>query len=95
MTPDYEKSENCKLEVQYAQKRGKPLIPCILSDASIWKPTPWLESITREHEPIVFHDVSEVNIHLMTRELVDRINEQSISKPHLTSQSVDDAKLFL
>ena len=31
------------------------------------------------------------NIHLMTRELVDRINEQSISTPHLTSQSVDDA----
>ena len=94
MTLDYEKSENCKLEVQYAQKRGKPLIPCILGDASIWKPTGWLESITREHEPIVFHDVSEANIHLMTRELVDRINEQSISKPHLTSQSVDDASHF-
>ena len=91
MTPDYEKSENCKLEVQYAQKRGKPFIPCILGDATIWKPPTWLESIIRELKPIVFHDVSEENIRLKTQELAKRIEQQCISTPHLTSQSVDDA----
>ena len=91
VTPDYEKSENCKLEVEYAQKRSKPPILCILGDIRTWKPTAWLESITREHKSVNFHGVSETNMHLKKGELVDRINEQCISAPYLTSQSVDDA----
>ena len=94
MTPDYEKSENCKFEVQYAQKRGKSLIPCILGDVSPWKPTAWLESITREHEPIDFYDDCESNIYLKTDELVNRIYEQCMSTPYLASQSVDNVSYF-
>ena len=91
MTPDYEKSENCKLEIQYAQKRDRPLILCILGDVSTWKPAAWLESITRKHKCIDFHDVSESNIHSKKGELVDRIYEQCTSTPYLTLQSVDHA----
>ena len=91
VTPDYGKSENCKLEVEYAQKRGKPLIPCNLGNASTWKPTAWLKSITRGRIWIDFNDISESNIDSKTRELVGRINEKCLSTLHLTSQSVDGA----
>ena len=91
VTPDYGKSENCKLEVEYAQKRSKPLILCILGDIHTWKPTVWLESITTGNICIDFHGVSETNIHLKTGELVERIKEQCTPAPYSTSQSVDDA----
>ena len=91
VTPDYEKSENCKLEVEYAQKRSKPLILCILGDIRTWKPTTWLESITTGNIWIDFHGVSETNIHLKTGELIDRIREQCTPASYSTSQSVDDA----
>ena len=90
ITPDYEKSENCKLEVEYAQKRRKPLIPCILGNATTWKPTAWLRSITTRNIWIDFYDVSESNIDLKIRELVGRIHQQCSS----TSQSLDDATYF-
>ena len=91
VTPNYGKSENCKLEVEYAQKRGKPLIPCNLGNASTWKPTAWLKSIITGNIWVDFHDVSESNIGLKIRELVCRIHEQCSSTLYLTSQSVDDA----
>ena len=91
VTPDYGKSENCKFEVEYAQKRGKPLIPCNLGNASTWKLTAWLKSITRENIWIDFHDVSESNIDSKIRELVGRIHEQCLSTPYSTSQSAGDA----
>ena len=91
VTPDYGKSENCKLEVEYSQKRSKPLIPCNLGNASTWKPTAWLKSITTGNIWIDFHDVSESNIDSKIRELVGRIHEQCSSTSYSTSQSVDDA----
>ena len=91
VTPDYGKSENCKLELEYAQKRSKPLIPCNLGNASTWKPTAWLKSITTRNIWIDFHDVSESNIDLKIRELVGRIHEQCSSTAYSASQSVNDA----
>ena len=91
VSPDYGKSENCKLEVEYAQKRGKPLILCNLGNASTWKPTAWLRSIATGNIWVDFHDVSESNIALKIREIVGRILEQYSSTSYLTSQSVDDA----
>ena len=91
VTPDYGKSENCKLEVEYAHKRGKPLILCNLGNASTWKPTAWLKSITTRNIWIDFHDVSESNIDSKIRELAGQTHEQCSSTPYLTSQSVDDA----
>ena len=85
--PDYGKSENCQVELEYAQKRSKPFILCNLDNASTWKLIAWLKSITTRNIWVDFHDVSESNIALKTRELVHRIHEQCSS----TSQSVDDA----
>ena len=91
VTSDYEKSENCKLELEYAQKRGKSIVLCNLGNASTWRPTAWLKSITTRNIWIDFHDVSESNIDLKIRELVGRINEQCSWTPYSTSQSADDA----
>ncbi|CAF5096480.1 unnamed protein product, partial [Rotaria magnacalcarata] len=59
ITSNYEESGNCKLELQYAQKRYKTIIPCILDDANVWKPADWLEDIVREKNCIDFRDFSE------------------------------------
>ena len=91
VTPDYGKSESCKLEVEYAQKRSKPLIPCNLGNASTWKPIAWLKSVTRGRIWIDFHDISASNVDLKIRELVGRIHEQYYSTSYSTLQSVDDA----
>ena len=87
VTPDYRKS---KLEVEYAQKRSKPVILCNLGNASTSKPTAWLRLITRENVWIDFYDVPESNIDLKIRELVGRIQEQCSSTTCSASQSVDD-----
>ncbi|CAF0889773.1 unnamed protein product [Adineta ricciae] len=75
LTPDYQKSENCKLELQYAKKRGKRIIPCMLGDKS-WKPSSWLGLITAGDQYINFRDQSSENIHSKTKQLIDRIKEQ-------------------
>lgn len=62
MTPEYQNSENCKLELQYAKKRGKRIVPCMLGDKT-WKPSSWLGLITAGEQYINFRDISEENIH--------------------------------
>ena len=84
MTPDYQKSENCKLELQYAKKRGKRIIPCMLGDKG-WQPSTWLGLITAGYQYINFRDVSAENVRLKTGQLIDRIKEQPG-----TSQPVDE-----
>ena len=75
MTPDYQKSENCKLELQYAKKRGKRIIPCMLGDKA-WKPSSWLGLITGGEQYINFRDDSAENIRLKAKQLIDQIKEQ-------------------
>ena len=84
MTPDYQKSENCKLELQYAKKRGKRIIPFMLGDKS-WKPSSWLGLITGGEQYINLREQSVENIHVKARELIDRIKDQSS-----TAQPVDE-----
>ena len=84
-------SKIAKLELEYAQKRRKPLISCNMGNATTWKTTAWLKSITTRDIWIDFHNVSESNIDSKIRELVGRIHELCSSTPYLASQSVDDA----
>ncbi|CAF2846162.1 unnamed protein product [Rotaria sp. Silwood2] len=83
MSPEYQDSKNCKLELQYAQTQGKRIIPCIVSDKKGWKPSDWLGLITAGLLYINFKgDDSEENIQLKAKELCDRIKEQpSASTP--------------
>ncbi|CAF0866181.1 unnamed protein product, partial [Didymodactylos carnosus] len=78
MTPEYENSPNCKLELQHAQKRLKRIIPCMVSDRKAWKPSPskWLDLITGSILHIDFSDTSEANIRTRVNELINRIKSQ-------------------
>ncbi|CAF3715026.1 unnamed protein product [Adineta steineri] len=95
MTPNYEKSYFCQLELQYAQKRQKRIIPCMLTDTKVWKPSDWLESITKDLVPIDFHDVSELSaMQEKVEELIHRIEDQPPTPQHILSH-VDDLPSYL
>ena len=86
MTAEYENSPNDNRELEYAQKLGKTIIPCMLSDKEVWKPTPgkWLALITSSIIAIDFSDTSDANIRVQTNELINRIKERS-SAPSVSS----------
>ncbi|CAF3462902.1 unnamed protein product [Rotaria sp. Silwood1] len=81
MTPEYENSEYCKLELEHAQKLGKPIIPCMVSDREVWRPSPrkWLSFITGSILSIDFSNISEENIVTKVNELIDRIKNRPSS----------------
>jgi hypothetical protein len=83
---DYEKSDSCKLELQYAYKRHKQIIPCLLNDAKDWKPCRWLEPIITGVICVDFHNASKTNIYTKARELIDRIKEQPIRHHNIYHQ---------
>ncbi|CAF3640129.1 unnamed protein product [Adineta steineri] len=90
MTPDYEKSYFCQLELQYAQKRQKRIIPCMLTDIQVWKPSNWLEPITKHFAPIDFYNVSEPSImQIKVWGLIDRIENQPQTSQNIQSQVAD------
>ena len=92
ITSDYQKSEDCKLELRYAQKRHKRIIPCVLEDVKTWKPCSWLELITIGLKNIDFDDISESIVCSKARELIDRIKEQLSVSQHQLSKIVDQPR---
>ncbi|CAF1476543.1 unnamed protein product [Adineta ricciae] len=92
MSPEYQESENCQLELTYAERQRKHIIPCIVADKYEWRPSNWLGLITSRLLYIHFDPHSEQNIDLKANELVQRIKEHS-SFPdsidsHLTNQNL-------
>ena len=91
MTPDYEKSENCKLELEYAQKRHKQIIPCMLPNTDIWKAADWLEPIIRQHGFIDFDNISMATIRSKVKEIIFLIQyPQPAMTQHILVQSTND-----
>ncbi|CAF2202436.1 unnamed protein product [Rotaria magnacalcarata] len=94
MTPEYENSKNCQLELKRAQDLGKRIIACMVGDKNDrkWKPSGWLGLIIAGLTYINFRDDSDSNIRLRARELIDRIkNQPSTPAPEPLPQTV---KLF-
>jgi predicted NACHT family NTPase len=89
LTPDYEECINCKFELQYAQKRRKKIIPCLVSDTTIWKPSDWLQLVIAGLTCIEFDDITDSDIDYKTMELMYYIQEQSSVPKHLSSTTVD------
>src|SRR4051812_21812011 len=91
ITPDYESSRNCKLELEHAQRRGKRIIACMVSNRKVWKPSPdaWLAFITGSLIAMDFSDTSEESIDKKVDNLIALIQKQpsdpplpSVSKPN-------------
>ncbi len=77
--------------MQYARKRGRQIIPCLLSDTEAWKPSDWLELVTANLVYIQFHSMSESDIHEKARELIDQITEPFLIPHYTPSKTVDKA----
>ncbi|CAM4946034.1 unnamed protein product, partial [Rotaria socialis] len=90
LTSDYEQSLSCQSELQYAQKRQKPIIPCMLTNATAWKPSDWLEQITRGLVCVDFHNVSESNIDYKVIDLINGIEEQITATSHRRIQPIEE-----
>ncbi|CAF0987163.1 unnamed protein product [Adineta steineri] len=89
ITSDYEKAPDCKLELQYAQKRHKRIIKCLVGHTTASKPCEWLEQIITDLTHIEFDDVSEPGIDSKTWELLGLIKAQPLTPQHLLSKSLD------
>ncbi|CAF3579670.1 unnamed protein product, partial [Rotaria socialis] len=78
MTPEYENSTNCQLELKRGQDLGKRIIACMVGDKNDrkWKPSGWLGLIIAGLTYINFRDDSDSNIRLRAGELIDRIKKQ-------------------
>ncbi|CAF3729064.1 unnamed protein product [Rotaria sp. Silwood1] len=89
LTSDYENCQICKLELQYAHKRRKPIIPFVLSDTRPWKTFSWLESIIDNCQLFNIDGKPESNDQSQAEEFINYMNRQlSISK-YLESQPVN------
>ena len=76
LTSDYQDSIECKIELQYAEKRLKEIIPCILTDSTTWKPSGWLNSVTGARNCIQFDVTSdEFDIDYFILELICHMHE--------------------
>jgi hypothetical protein len=93
MTPDYQESHNCKLELEYANKRKIRIIPCMIGDKNNrkWTSSDWLGLITSGLNYVNFRDDSDSNIRLRTTELINRIKNPS-SVP--TTESIPSSIKF-
>ncbi|CAF4120040.1 unnamed protein product [Adineta steineri] len=45
MTPEYQESENCRLELTYAERQRKRIIACIIAEKKDWRPPPYYGDI--------------------------------------------------
>ncbi|CAM4964177.1 unnamed protein product [Rotaria socialis] len=90
LTSDYEQSLSCQSELQYAQKRQKPIIPCMLTSTTAWKPSGWLESITTTLTCIDFQHITESNIDAKVMELIDQIEGQIAEKQNRRIQPIEE-----
>ncbi|CAF1459523.1 unnamed protein product [Adineta steineri] len=87
LTQDYQKSDFCQFELQYAHKRQKRIIPCMLTDTKVWKPSNWLKPITKDLAPVDFHNASEpLTMQIKMRELINRIEDQTPTRQYISSQ---------
>ena len=87
ISPDYEQSENCQLELQYAQKQGRRVLLFMLCGTQSWKPTRWLESMITNLECLDFYEESESDIDYSVRGLIYCMNRKRppIRRPRLPS----------
>ena len=74
ITADYEKSKKCKYELEYAKKRGKTIIPCLLDDTKVCEQSDWLTPIIKD----LYHiSLDESDIHSTATEIINYIDYQS------------------
>ena len=59
ITSEYQASLECRFELQYAKKRYKKIIACILTDPDTWIPTDWLHTVIHDVSRVEFHEITD------------------------------------
>ncbi|CAF2072975.1 unnamed protein product [Rotaria magnacalcarata] len=97
LTREYEESKNCKLELEYAQKLRKRIIPCMVSNRKIWKPTAskWLDFITGSTLAIDFSDTSTQRKIEKIKELIHRIKHEPFTATNEPRPSSHDFRTWI
>ena len=95
MTPKYQESDNCRLELEYACKKRKRIIPCMLGDGNDktgkkWEPTSWLGFLTAALNYVNMRDQSDTNIRLKGEELIGRVRNTTSDQPEMSSSTAHD-----
>ena len=75
VSPEYESSPRCRIELQYAHKLYKKSIPCLIKAEQDWEPVDWLKSIIQKEKHIDFRQLSDTNIHSKANYLVQRLED--------------------
>ncbi|CAF1046277.1 unnamed protein product [Adineta steineri] len=71
LSPMYESSKRCQLEIQFAKTEGIPIIACRLLPN--WKPSGWLNKIIYNLSIIDLQDLHQKNFHNKIKKLEDKI----------------------
>ncbi|CAF1601831.1 unnamed protein product [Adineta ricciae] len=87
LTPDYERSPVCKLELQYAHKRSKLIIPCLFDDKKFWNDSSWLTTVVGS---LHCYNIKEIQnkdkMHL--QELINSLYKRHSSSKHVLTESL-------
>ncbi|CAF1221955.1 unnamed protein product [Adineta ricciae] len=87
LTPDYERSPVCKLELQYAHKRRKLIIPCLFDDKKFWEDSSWLMTVVGS---LHCYNIKEIQnkdkMHL--ENLISYLNKKHSSSKNVSTESI-------
>jgi hypothetical protein len=69
ITPEYQKSKCCKMELEYAHKLDKPIIPCFLTN---FQPRKWLGILTAG---LIYYDFSNDSYDIVVNQLIQHVKQ--------------------
>ncbi|CAF1482120.1 unnamed protein product [Adineta ricciae] len=87
LTPDYERSPVCKLELQYAHKRRKLLIPCLFDDKVFWDDSSWLMTVVGSLHCYNINDIQDRD-NMYLEDLINDLNQKRFSSKHVLTESL-------
>ena len=95
LTSDYEQSDFCRLELEYAFKRGKRIIPCVIDNKPVEKRCDWLQPITKDLPSIDFSNTSESDMESPEEKLIWQIKKRQGSESNRSGSEQTSSASYL
>lgn len=73
-TPEYQESKYCKMELEYANKLNKPIIPCFLAD---FQPRKWLGILTAG---LIYYNFSNDSSDVVVNQLIQHVQQNILKR---------------
>ena len=81
ITPEYQESKYCKMELEYAHELEKPIIPCRLED---FQPRRWLGILTAG---LIFYDFSSTLQESVLNQLIYHVQKDILKVKEKSTSS--------